>query len=241
MHYWPYLLQRDGHNIYSWYCMPDNDSHCKMMRLDIIRKVTLTSQASARNWRPTLSARLASTHRGSRCDSYPSPAEGVGLRAAIDKVFPVHRAVADIRSGSTILSAGKSNHDFLLTQTGFGLCGTPETLYQALRDRSEVRNLTIVSNNAGNGQYGVSPLIESSQVDKMVMSYLGGNKLAEAAYLDGKLSIELCPQGSLAERLRCGGAGVPGFYTRTGAGEFSTHVQPNLQALLWRREVFPYE
>lgn len=76
-----------------------------------------------------------------------------------------------------------------------------------------------MSNNAGDGTYGVSPLIQSGQIRKMVMSYIGGNKAAQSAYLGGKLAIELCPQGSIAERLRAAGSGVPGFYTRTGAGE----------------------
>ena len=100
---------------------------------------------------------------------------------------------------------------------GFGLCGIPETLIQAVRD-SGVRDLTIISNNAGIDDYGPGILLRSRQVRKMVSSYVGENKEFERQYLAGELEIEFNPQGTLAERVRAGGAGIAGFYTRTGVG-----------------------
>jgi len=100
---------------------------------------------------------------------------------------------------------------------GFGLCGVPESLIQALRD-SGVRNLTIASNNAGVDELGLGMLLKTRQVKKMISSYVGENAEFERQFLSGELEIEFCPQGTLAERLRAGGAGIPGFYTRTGAG-----------------------
>ena len=124
------------------------------------------------------------------------------------KVFKdAHEAVADIRSGSTILSAG------------FGLCGTAETIIAAMHKRGpdSLNNLTAVSNNAGAaGEGGLSPLVESGQITRCILSYLGNNKKLEQKYLNGDIAIELCPQGTLAERLRAGGSGVPAFYTPTG-------------------------
>ena len=100
---------------------------------------------------------------------------------------------------------------------GFGLCGIPENLILALRD-SGVKGITAVSNNAGVDGFGLGLLLETGQIKKMVSSYVGENKLFERLYLDGKLEVEFNPQGTLAERLRAGGAGIPGFYTRTGYG-----------------------
>lgn len=105
----------------------------------------------------------------------------------------------------------------LLAIGGFGLCGIPEALILALRDTS-VRNLTIASNNAGVDGWGLGLLLERRQVKKMISSYVGENVEFERQYLAGELEVEFCPQGTLAERMRAGGAGIPGFYTRTGIG-----------------------
>ena len=100
---------------------------------------------------------------------------------------------------------------------GFGLCGIPERLIEAVR-ASGVRDLTIVSNNAGVDGFGLGVLLHSRQVRKMISSYVGENKEFERQYLSGELELEFSPQGTLAERIRAGGAGIPGFYTRTGVG-----------------------
>jgi 3-oxoacid CoA-transferase subunit A len=100
---------------------------------------------------------------------------------------------------------------------GFGLCGIPERLIDAIRD-SGVRELTVVSNNAGIDNEGLGKLLRTRQIRKMVSSYVGENKEFERQYLAGELEVEFCPQGTLAERCRAGGAGIPGFYTKTGVG-----------------------
>jgi len=100
---------------------------------------------------------------------------------------------------------------------GFGLCGIPEALIAALRD-SGVQHLTAVSNNAGVDDFGLGLLLRSRQIRKMISSYVGENKEFERQYLAGELELEFTPQGTLAERMRAGGAGIPGFYTRTGVG-----------------------
>lgn len=100
---------------------------------------------------------------------------------------------------------------------GFGLSGNPNDLIEALRDTG-VRDLTIVSNNMGVDGKGLGILLENNQVRKVISSYVGENKLFAEQYLDGKLEVEFCPQGTLAERMRAGGAGIPGFYTKTGVG-----------------------
>ena len=100
---------------------------------------------------------------------------------------------------------------------GFGLCGIPERLIDAIRE-SGVRNLTIASNNAGIDNEGLGKLLRSRQIRKMISSYVGENKEFERQYLTGELEVEFCPQGTLAERCRAGGAGIPGFYTKTGVG-----------------------
>jgi 3-oxoacid CoA-transferase subunit A len=105
----------------------------------------------------------------------------------------------------------------LLAVGGFGVCGVPEGLITAL-NRTGVRNLTIASNNAGLDGYGVGLLLQGHQVKKMISSYVGENAEFERQYLAGELEVEFCPQGTLAERMRAGGAGIPGFYTRTGVG-----------------------
>jgi 3-oxoacid CoA-transferase subunit A len=100
---------------------------------------------------------------------------------------------------------------------GFGLCGIPENCIRAIAERG-TRGLTIVSNNCGTDQKGLGILLGAGQVKKMISSYVGENKIFERQFLDGTLEVELCPQGTLAERLRAGGAGVPAFYTPTGYG-----------------------
>ncbi|KAH7890004.1 3-oxoacid CoA-transferase [Phlebopus sp. FC_14] len=122
----------------------------------------------------------------------------------------VDDAVKDVRSGDVILSGG------------FGLCGTPETLITALSKRKDVTGLTAVSNNAGSGEGGLVKMLKAGQLDKLVISYLGGNKYLEQMYLDGAMSLELVPQGTLVERLRAHAAGIPAFFTPTGA---STSVE----------------
>ncbi|KAI0341777.1 3-oxoacid CoA-transferase [Trametopsis cervina] len=114
-------------------------------------------------------------------------------------------AVADIKEGSTILSGG------------FGLCGTPDTLIHALAKRKDVGNFTAVSNNVGSGEKGLGKLLHSGHLDKMMASYIGGNKHFESLYLEGKISLELIPQGTLVGRLRAHASGMPAFFTPTGA------------------------
>jgi 3-oxoacid CoA-transferase subunit A len=105
----------------------------------------------------------------------------------------------------------------LIAAGGFGLCGLPERSLDAIRD-SGVSRLTFVSNNAGIDNEGIGKLLRTRQVAKMISSYVGENKEFERQYLAGELEVEFCPQGTLAERMRAGGAGIPGFYTKTGVG-----------------------
>jgi 3-oxoacid CoA-transferase subunit A len=118
-------------------------------------------------------------------------------------------AIANLRDGMTILMGG------------FGLCGIPENLIAAMR-RKGTKDLTIVSNNAGVEDFGIGLLLQNRQVKKMISSYVGENKLFERLVLSGELQVELNPQGTLAERLRAGGAGIPAFYTPTGYGTMVT-------------------
>ena len=109
-------------------------------------------------------------------------------------------------------------HDgMLIAAGGFGLCGLPERLLEAIQ-ASGVKNLTFASNNAGIDNEGIGKLLRTRQVRKMIASYVGENKEFERQFLAGELEVEFCPQGTLAERMRAGGAGIPGFYTRTGVG-----------------------
>jgi 3-oxoacid CoA-transferase subunit A len=113
--------------------------------------------------------------------------------------------------------AGVVNDDMSIMAGGFGLCGIPENLISALRD-SGAKGLTVISNNAGVDEFGLGLLLKTRQIRKMISSYVGENKEFERQYLNGELQIEFNPQGTLAERIRAGGAGIYGFYTRTGAG-----------------------
>ena len=125
---------------------------------------------------------------------------------AMDKTYSsAEEAIADVSDGAVIMSGG------------FGLCGNPENLIHALH-RKGVKNLTIISNNCGIDAKGLGILLSSGQVKKMISSYVGENKTFERLYLEGKLEVELCPQGTLAERIRLGGAGIPAFFTPTGYG-----------------------
>ena len=112
---------------------------------------------------------------------------------------------------------GLLKNDILIASGGFGLCGLPERLLDAVRD-SGVTGLTFVSNNAGIDNEGIGKLLRTKQVKKMISSYVGENKEFERQYLAGELEVEFCPQGTLAERMRAGGAGIPGFSTKTGVG-----------------------
>jgi 3-oxoacid CoA-transferase subunit A len=112
---------------------------------------------------------------------------------------------------------GVLKNDILIASGGFGLCGLPERLLDAVRD-SGVTGLTFVSNNAGIDNEGIGKQLRTKQVRKMISSYVGENKEFERQYLAGELEVEFCPQGTLAERMRAGGAGIPGFYTKTGVG-----------------------
>jgi 3-oxoacid CoA-transferase subunit A len=114
-------------------------------------------------------------------------------------------AVADIRDGATLMVGG------------FGLSGNPENLIAALH-RSKVKGLTLISNNCGTTDLGLGPLLQARQIKKILASYVGENKEFERQFLSGELEVELVPQGTLAERIRAGGAGIGGFYTRTGVG-----------------------
>ncbi|WP_454883178.1 CoA transferase subunit A [Sphingomonas oryzagri] len=125
----------------------------------------------------------------------------------MNKVYPDTAAVLDgVLFDGMIIAAG-----------GFGLCGIPERLLDAIRDAG-TKDITFVSNNAGIDNEGIGKLLRTKQVAKMISSYVGENKEFERQYLSGELEVEFCPQGTLAERLRAGGAGIPGFYTKTGVG-----------------------
>ncbi|KIL86615.1 hypothetical protein FAVG1_09870 [Fusarium avenaceum] len=163
----------------------------KILRIQRARPVTWGSSFTVRAPRQFSTTRAALAVRGQ------------------SKLFKdADAAVADIKSGSTLLSSG------------FGLCGVADTLIGALnrRGRDSLNSLTAVSNNAGvEGKGGLAVLTSAGQVDRLVLSYLGNNKVLEKKYLTGELAIELCPQGTLAERIRAAGAGIPAFFTPTAA------------------------
>jgi len=131
----------------------------------------------------------------------------IGGGNSVKKVYPDAKAALAglLKDGMTIMAGG------------FGLCGIPETLILAIRE-SAVKDLTFVSNNAGIDGAGLGLLLETRQIKKMISSYVGENKLFAEQYLAGQLEIEFNPQGTLAERIRAGGAGIPAFFTKTGAG-----------------------
>ena len=125
----------------------------------------------------------------------------------MNKIYPNAAAALDgvVRSGQ------------LMAVGGFGLCGIPEALIEALKD-SGVKDLTVISNNAGVDGFGLGKLLETRQIKKMISSYVGENKEFERQYLAKELELEFTPQGTLAEKLRAGGAGIPAFFTKTGVG-----------------------
>jgi 3-oxoacid CoA-transferase subunit A len=124
----------------------------------------------------------------------------------VNKIFPsAEAAIADLKDGAVVMSGG------------FGLCGNPENLITAIHQKG-VKDLTVISNNCGTTELGLGVLLKARQVRKMISSYVGENKEFERQYLTGELEVELCPQGTLAERIRAGGAGIGGFYTPTGVG-----------------------
>ena len=152
------------------------------------------------------------------------------LESPVNKVYPSAAAALD----------GIIKDDIMLAVGGFGLCGVPEMLIEALKD-SGVRGLTVISNNAGVDGFGLGKLLQTRQISKMISSYVGENKEFERQYLAGELQLEFTPQGTLAEKLRAGGAGIPAFFTRTGVGtivaegketrEFDGHVYVMERAL----------
>ena len=125
--------------------------------------------------------------------------------------------VQKVYSSADAALEGLVRDSMTIAAGGFGLCGIPETLIDALV-RCGVRDLTFVSNNAGVDDFGLGRLLRTRQVRKMISSYVGENKEFERQYLSGDLEIEFSPQGTLAERMRAGGAGIPAFFTRTGVG-----------------------
>jgi 3-oxoacid CoA-transferase subunit A len=134
-------------------------------------------------------------------------APAAGQEQQMNKVFPdADAALAGLLQDGMTIMAG-----------GFGLCGIPEHLIAAIR-RAGVRGLTVISNNAGIDGVGLGVLLESRQIRKMISSYVGENKLFEELYLKNELELEFTPQGTLAERIRAGGAGIPAFFTKTGVG-----------------------
>ncbi|EFP76190.1 hypothetical protein PGT21_006462 [Puccinia graminis f. sp. tritici] len=151
--------------------------------------------------RPILTSRFLSI-----AINQPKPSNGKLFRSADE-------AIVDIKSNSLIASSG------------FGLCGAPDTLIQAVARRPEIKNLTVISNNAGVDKAGLGLILHTRQVSKLIGSYIGANKLLENLYLTGQISLELTPQGTLAEKCRAGAAGIPAFYTPTGYG---TPVQTGL-------------
>jgi 3-oxoacid CoA-transferase subunit A len=134
----------------------------------------------------------------------------------VDKIYESPHAALDglLRDRMTIMSGG------------FGLVGNPESLIPEIK-ASGVKDLTVISNNAGADGFGLWHLLESRQIRKMISSYVGENKLFEQQYLSGELELEFSPQGTLAERIRAGGAGIPAFYTRTGVGTVVADGKPH--------------
>jgi len=134
----------------------------------------------------------------------------------VNKIYPsAQAALSGIVRDSQLLAVG-----------GFGLCGIPEALIDALRDSGK-KDLTVISNNAGVDGFGLGKLLESRQIKKMISSYVGENKEFERQFLAGELELEFTPQGTLAEKLRAGGAGIPAFYVRTGVGTLVAQGKEN--------------
>src|SRR4030095_2181807 len=159
----------------------------------------MTTRRANRSPGPTTSAR--------RSPSDHLESLRLSREESMKKVFPsAAAALADVVKDNQTIAVG-----------GFGLCGIPEALIAALHD-SGAKGLTCVSNNAGVDGFGLGLLLETRQIRKMISSYVGENKEFERQYLSGELELEFTPQGTLAERMRAGGAGIPAFFTRTGVG-----------------------
>ena len=144
-----------------------------------------------------------------------------------NKLYPDAKAALD----------GILKNDMLIASGGFGLCGIPERFLDAIM-ASGVTGLTFASNNAGIDGEGIGKLLRTRQVKKMISSYVGENKEFERQYLAGELEVEFCPQGTLAERMRAGGAGIPGFYTKTGVG---TQVADGKESKMFNGEEYILE
>lgn len=125
--------------------------------------------------------------------------------------------MSKVFDNATSALEGQLKDDMTIMAGGFGLCGIPEHCIQAVRD-SGVKGLTIISNNCGIDDFGLGIMLKTKQIKKMISSYVGENKIFEQQFLDGELELELNPQGTLAERIRAGGAGIPAFFTKTGVG-----------------------
>src|SRR3982751_662671 len=205
-----------------------NGSRAGSMRTTPISRA-IVSPASSRTamrprWRTVAWCRRCSRHsvlessRRATRDSRSSRRTATSCRRSRPRIprsksMPNKKVYADAQSALTGLT-----HDGMTVMSGgFGLCGIPENLILALRE-SGVKDLTVISNNAGVDGFGLGLLLETRQIRKMVSSYVGENKEFERQYLAKELELEFNPQGTLAERIRAGGAGIYGFYTRTGAG-----------------------
>jgi len=174
--------------------------------------------------------------RGHNADFSDAGFSGVTVLKALEK-----QAMNKVYPSAAAALKGVVADGQLLAVGGFGLCGIPEALIAALRD-SGVKDLTVISNNAGVDGFGLGQLLETRQIKKMISSYVGENKEFERQYLSGELELEFTPQGTLAEKLRAGGAGIPAFFTKTGYGtlvaegketrEFDGHIYVMERALL---------
>ena len=142
-----------------------------------------------------------------------------------------------LMSSATLALADRLKDGMTLAVGGFGLCGIPEALIDAVRE-SGAKNLTVISNNAGVDGFGLGKLLETRQIKKMISSYVGENKEFERQFLSGELELEFTPQGTLAEKLRAGGAGIPAFFTKTG---FGTVIAEGKETRLIRGEHYVLE
>ncbi|HVV43608.1 MAG TPA: CoA transferase subunit A, partial [Bryobacteraceae bacterium] len=141
----------------------------------------------------------------------------IGASSIIPGLLPENSSMNKVYPNAETALGGLLFDGMTIMAGGFGLCGIPENLIFALRD-SGVGNLTVISNNAGVDDFGLGLLLQTRQIRKMISSYVGENETFERQYLNGELELEFNPQGTLAERIRAGGAGIPGFYTKTGVG-----------------------
>jgi 3-oxoacid CoA-transferase subunit A len=146
-------------------------------------------------------------------------------------------ATTKTRSNAIDALSGLLRDDMTIMAGGFGLCGIPENLILAIQD-SGVTGLTFISNNAGVDDWGLGLLLQTRQIKKMISSYVGENDIFEKQYIKGELDLEFVPQGTLAERIRAGGAGIPAFYTKTGVG---TQVSDGKETRSFENEIFVME